>query len=747
MARTLGDLLIKLGGDSSGFDKMLANAEAKIKKSASRMKKLGTTLTKSLTVPLAAFATLSVIAFSDFDEAMTNSLAIMTNVSEELRKEMETTARTLSLEGVTSARDLAESYFFLASAGLNAKQAIAALPVVQKFATAGNFDMALATDLLTDAQTALGLSSKDAVTNMENMVRVSDAIIFANTQANASAKQFAQALTSDAAAAAVTFGASLETTLAVLSAYASKGKKAAEAGNLFGRAVRLLTKAQRKNGEVFEKFGIKVIDEATGEYRNLIDVIADMDKAFAGLTKPQRDAALSLLGFKALAQKAIIPLLGMSGAMKEYETNLGNAAGTTDKVNKKQLKSFAAQLKITKNRVVDVAITVGQIMLPVVVAIGEAVRDTTIWFRGLNKEAQTTVVIMAAVVAATGPLLIALALFVTVGTKIVAIIAAINVGLFFTIAKFALLASAVLLVSDAFGITETGFLKFVNSIEIGNTTIAGKIQSLVINIRRAWLDLTVSMVVAWKTMALTVQTIFATMVKGILTGFRSSMSKIILALVLLPDFVLSKEKKTALGKFLNPFLTGLDERIENTGKNITNSVRKFNEEIQAIRKTTAGEVETLDRAKRRILQVAGKPTLPEQKAKSQADNILDRQKKLMEKAAKASKDALEGVKPDPTILKFLEVSKKKTKTETATKNKFLGAEIQFFKPDRKKTQQRQQPVDFQEISLRRFSLAGLAAQRGIKKQKVEDKEVAGRLDDLIKITRKASGAGIAAILG
>ena len=54
-----------------------------------------------------------------------------------------------------SAKQAAEAYFYLASAGKTAAQSVALMPTVAKFATAGNFELALATDLLTDAQSAL----------------------------------------------------------------------------------------------------------------------------------------------------------------------------------------------------------------------------------------------------------------------------------------------------------------------------------------------------------------------------------------------------------------------------------------------------------------------------------------------------------------------------------------------------------------------------------------------------------------
>ena len=79
-----------------------------------------------------AFVASSVKTFIEFDSKITQSTAIMSNVTDEVRKDMETAARSIAKTLGISHTQAAESYFFLASAGLDAKQAIAALPAVAK---------------------------------------------------------------------------------------------------------------------------------------------------------------------------------------------------------------------------------------------------------------------------------------------------------------------------------------------------------------------------------------------------------------------------------------------------------------------------------------------------------------------------------------------------------------------------------------------------------------------------------------
>ncbi|MFW6202558.1 MAG: phage tail tape measure protein, partial [Gemmatimonadota bacterium] len=137
-------------------------AAARMRQVGARMQRIGRTLTTRVTLPLAGMGAAAVKSFADFDDAMTQSLAIMGDVSDAMRQDMAEAARAVARTTTTSATDAAESYFFLASAGLDASQSVAALPQVARFAQAGMFDMSRATDLATDAQSALGLASEDA---------------------------------------------------------------------------------------------------------------------------------------------------------------------------------------------------------------------------------------------------------------------------------------------------------------------------------------------------------------------------------------------------------------------------------------------------------------------------------------------------------------------------------------------------------------------------------------------------------
>ncbi len=396
-------IFVRLIGDATQFEKTMRKASARISAFGKKVGAVGRSMSLKLTAPLSLLGGIAVKTFADFDSAMVQSTAIMGNLDAMTKQTMADLATEMSERGVKSATELAESYYFLASAGLDAEQSMAALPIVTDFATAGMFDMAMATDLLTDAQSALGLEF-DATG--DNMTRLGDTLIKASTLANASVQQFSEAMTNDAATAARSMGIELETVTAVLALYADKGKKGAEAGSMFGRATRLLAASFTKNADEFEKRGIRVIDEATGEYRNFIDVLADMEKAFDGLTGPQRSAALEQLGFAALAQKSIVPLLGMSEKLKEYENELKNVSGMMAGVVNTQLDSFSSKMKILRNQITNAAREIGEQLAPIVGFFVKRIAELGNAFKDLSPAMKQFVVIGGILLGVIGPLLV-----------------------------------------------------------------------------------------------------------------------------------------------------------------------------------------------------------------------------------------------------------------------------------------------------------------------------------------------------
>lgn len=327
--------------------------------------------------------TASVSQFANFDEAMTKSLAIMGDVSTAMRTDMVDAAREVGRATQFSATQAAEAYFFLASAGLNAAQSIKAMPTVAQFAQAGQFDLARATDLLTDAQSALGLTIRDdVVKNMENMARVSDVLVKANTLANATVEQFSESLTNRAGAALKLVNKDIEEGVAVLAAMADQGVKGAESGTRLDIVLRDLQTRAIKNADAFQSLNIQVFDSERN-MRNIADIIGDIERALKGMSDEQSRATIMQLGFSDRSVASLLTLIGLSKEIRRYETELRKAKGITQEVAEKQMATFRRQVGLLKSEVADLAIVIGSRLTPVIER--ELIQPTRSWIQEMRE--------------------------------------------------------------------------------------------------------------------------------------------------------------------------------------------------------------------------------------------------------------------------------------------------------------------------------------------------------------------------
>ena len=333
-------------------NKQMSNLGGTTKKLAGIVKGAGLAFASGLAVGI----TKATREFIEFEDALNQSLAIM-NTTIAQQENMSRAARDVAVSTRISATESAESFFFLASAGLDAEQSIAALPQVAKFAQAGMFDMSLATDLATDAQSALGLTVQDAQQNLENLTRVTDVLVKANTLANASVQQFSEALTTKAGAALKVVNKDIEEGVAVLAAFADRGVKGAEAGDKLNQVLRDIPRATAKNSEEFAKLGLSMFD-TEGNMKNVADIIEELDRVLGPMSDEMKAATLDQLGLNRGVADAVKILSGAGDQIREYEEALRDAGGTTQEVADKQIDSLRGQLDILRSKFGEVGLAI-----------------------------------------------------------------------------------------------------------------------------------------------------------------------------------------------------------------------------------------------------------------------------------------------------------------------------------------------------------------------------------------------------
>lgn len=394
----------KIRLDKSGLSKGISGAkgdlddmDSSLTSTGKSMQRTGGMMTAGITAPLTAMGALSTRAAADFDQAMQQSIAVMGDVDDAMRTRLEESAREVARTTTLSADQAAESFYFLASAGLDAEQAIAAMPQVAAFAEAGQMDMAEATDVATNVMSAYGIEA-------ENMADVTDVMTATVTNHNQTMEGMSAAFR-NAAPAAASMGVEIEELAALTGALGDVGIQGADAGTALNSIMRRMAKRTGEAGQALDKLGIETTD-ANGELLPLVDIIGQLEDA--NMNSAQSAA---IFGRQLSAGNALVN----AGAdeLSAYQTRLDDSAGATKTVADTQRETLNAQMSIAKSNITDVGIAIGADLLPMLSTLTGHVVTASERFQNLSERQRRIIIVLGAILAVGGPVIALFGTFLT----------------------------------------------------------------------------------------------------------------------------------------------------------------------------------------------------------------------------------------------------------------------------------------------------------------------------------------------
>lgn len=295
---TLLELLVKISADTSGLDKGLDSGLGKIKSGLSTLGSFATKAVAGAATAVAAFTAASIKTGMDFDTAMSQVAATMGMTVDQMNSDMETVtvngetftgnltefAEHMGATTQYTAKQSADALNYMALAGYDTKTAMQMLPNVMNLAAAGAMDLATASDMVTDAQTALGLSIDDTNVMVDRMAKTA-------SKSNTSVQQLGDAFLT-VGANAKSMGSGLYDTTQeasqVLGILADNGIKASEAGTHLRNILLACNPPTDDAAAAWKQLGVSAYD-ADGNLRDLQFVFSDLSEAMKGMTAQQRD--------------------------------------------------------------------------------------------------------------------------------------------------------------------------------------------------------------------------------------------------------------------------------------------------------------------------------------------------------------------------------------------------------------------------------------------------------------------------
>lgn len=281
----LGELLLHIRVDSSEAEKGVSTIGDKLGSGLKTAAGVAVAAIGAATAAVTGFAASSVSVGMDFDKAMSQVAATMGKTTDEIQN-----LRDFALEmGSTtsfSASQAAEALNYMALAGYDADQSMAMLPNVLNLAAAGNMDLARASDMVTDAQSALGLTLEQTTVMVDQWAKTS-------STTNTSVEQLGDAfLTVGATAASLKIPT--EEMAQVLGILADNSIKGSEGGTHYRNMLLSLANPTDKAKAQLDALGVAVFD-STGEMRSMEDIIKDLNVALGDMTDEQRTQAIGAI--------------------------------------------------------------------------------------------------------------------------------------------------------------------------------------------------------------------------------------------------------------------------------------------------------------------------------------------------------------------------------------------------------------------------------------------------------------------
>ena len=259
---------------------------------------------------------------SNFEAAMSEVEAISGATGSEL-DQMSQKAKDLGSTTKFSATEVAEGFKYMSLAGWSTSQMLSSIDGIVNLAAAAEMDLAEASDMVTDYLSAFGLSADYAG-------KMADEMAYAQANSNTTVTMLGESF-SNCAADMHAAGQDMETTTSILEAMANQGTKGAEAGTALSAMMRDISQ-KMKDGKIQIGDTAVAVQDSEGNFRDLTDILKDVEKATNGMGTAEKRAALQKT-FTARSMKAVNEVLTEGvDAVEQYENALRNSDGAAAKM-------------------------------------------------------------------------------------------------------------------------------------------------------------------------------------------------------------------------------------------------------------------------------------------------------------------------------------------------------------------------------------------------------------------------------
>lgn len=361
-----------------------------------KMAGVGKTLTTNVTTPIVAIGAAAVKTTADFDAQMSKVQAISGATGEEFDALREK-AREMGAKTKFSASEAGAAFEYMAMAGWKTGDMLDGIEGIMSLAAASGEDLATTSDIVTDALTAFGLTAKDSG-------HFADILAAASSNANTNVSMMGETF-KYAAPIAGALGYTAEDTALAIGLMANAGIKSSQAGTSLRKMMTELTGEIKISGDAIGDVVIQTTN-ADGSMRSFNDIIMDCRDAFSKLSESEKaNTAEALVGKTAMS--GFLAIMNASEAdLNKLSSAIDNCDGSAEQMAATMQDNLNGQITILKSALQELAIQIGDALMPVVRNIVAKVQEFVEKLQQMDEGTRNTIIKIAAFAAAIGPVLL-----------------------------------------------------------------------------------------------------------------------------------------------------------------------------------------------------------------------------------------------------------------------------------------------------------------------------------------------------
>jgi len=389
----VASFIVNIGANASAFQREMNKVSRELEKTARNFDRIGSNISKNVTVPFIAASGTSLKFAGDFEESL-NKVSTIADETVVPIEDLSKGVLNLSNELGIAATDINEGLYQMISATGDTGNALSYLEIGAKAAEGGFTDIATSVDGLTTVMNAYKLKGTDA------MQSVSDQMLTAQNYGKTTFGEMASSI-GNVIPVASSLNVSTEDLFASIATLTKNGIQTSQAVTGLKAAYSNILKPSKQASELASELGLN-FSAAHLQSVGWAQFLDEINNKTGG----NAESMAQLFGStEALNSVTVLATTGAEDFSAALEA-MATSTGATEAAFSKMDQGMNDSLMDTLNRLKNAAVTTANLFLPAVNDMINKLGEFVQWFTNLDDGMKKNIITVIAVIAAIGPLFI-----------------------------------------------------------------------------------------------------------------------------------------------------------------------------------------------------------------------------------------------------------------------------------------------------------------------------------------------------